>query len=187
MQQAENRRVTLQRKAYEPGDLAGAFVVIAAINDLRLAEAIQAETQEHGQLLNIVDIPRYCSFIMPSVLRREQLTIAVSTEGASPGLAKRIRQSLEEIFPPAYGTYLRLASLARTHLRDNRVSYSKRDDFFGDFYTSDILGNLIEGNTTEAIALVAALLKDYGIDLPAGTLETEFSKEKKDVSSNAQT
>ncbi len=187
LQQAENRRVTLQRKAYEPGDLAGAFVVIAAINDLRLAEAIQAETQEHGQLLNIVDIPRYCSFIMPSVLRREQLTIAVSTEGASPGLAKRIRQSLEEIFPPAYGTYLRFASLARTHLRDNGISYSKRDDFFGDFYTSDILGNLIEGNTTEAIALVAALLKDYGIDLPAGTLETEFSKEKKDVSSNAQT
>src|SRR2546429_1120470 len=143
LQQAENRRVTLQRKAYEPGDLVGAFVVIAAINDLRLAEAIQAEAQEHGQLLNIVDIPRYCSFIMPSVLRREQLTIAVSTEGASPGLAKRIRQSLEEIFPPAYGSYLRLASLAPTHPRDNGGSYSKRDDLFGHFYTSGILGNLV--------------------------------------------
>jgi precorrin-2 dehydrogenase / sirohydrochlorin ferrochelatase len=185
LQQAEHRQVTLQRKAYEPGDLAGAFVVVAAINDLRVAEAIQAETQEHGQLLNIVDIPQYCSFIMPSVLRREQLTIAVSTEGASPGLAKRIRQSLEEIFPSAYGMYLRLASLARTHLRDNGISYSRRDDFFGDFYTSDVLGKLIKGNTTEAIALVVALLKNYGIDLPAGTLETEFRKEKKDVSSNA--
>ena len=184
LRQAEHSQVALQRKAYEPGDLAGAFVVIAAINDLEIAEAIQAETQEHGQLLNIVDIPRYCSFIMPSVLRREQLTIAVSTEGASPGLAKRIRQNLEEIFPAAYGMYLRLASLARTHLRDNGVSYSRRDDFFGDFYTSDVLEKLIEGNTTEAIALVVSLLKDYGIDIPAGTLETEFSKGKKDVSSD---
>src|SRR5437588_10863792 len=182
--QAEHKRVTLRRKAFEPGDLEGAFVVVAATNDAQLVEAIWTETQKSGQLVNIVDIPERCSFIMPSVLRRQQLTIAVSTEGASPGLAKRIRQSLEEIFPAAYGMYLRLASLARTHLRDNGVSYSRRDDFFGDFYTSDVLEKLVEGNTTEAIALVVSLLKDYGIDIPAGTLETEFSKGKKDVSSD---
>ncbi len=88
--QAEQKQVTLCRKAYQPGDLAGAFVVIAATNDPQLVQTIWAETQERGQLVNIVDIPTYCTFIMPSVLRREQLTIAVSTEGASPGLAKRI-------------------------------------------------------------------------------------------------
>src|SRR5437016_5402678 len=143
LMQAEYKRVTLRRKAYEPGDLEGAFVVVAATNDTQLVEAIWTETQRSGQLVNIVDIPERCSFIMPSILRRGQLTIAVSTEGASPGLAKRIRQNLEEIFPLAYGTYLRLASLARTHLRDKGVSYSKRDDFFGDFYTLDIVGNPI--------------------------------------------
>src|SRR5438270_7847384 len=158
LQQAENRRVTLQRKAYETGDLVGAFVVIAAINDLRLAEAIQAETQEHGQLLNIVDIPRYCSFIMPSVLRREQLTIAVSTEGASPGLAKRIRQSLEELFPPAYGTYIRLAALVRTYLRNSGISYERRDEFFSDFFASDVLRRLEQGDTEQAAVITVALL-----------------------------
>ncbi len=95
---AEDGQVTLRRKAYEPGDLAGAFVVIAATTDVRLAEAIWAETQENGQYVNIVDMPKYCSFIVPSILRRDHLTIAVSTEGASPALAKRIRQELEGLF-----------------------------------------------------------------------------------------
>ena len=185
LEQAEHGQIALQRKAYEAGDLAGAFVVIAATNDPQLVKSIWAETQEGGQLLNIVDVPQYCSFIMPSVLRRGQLTIAVSTEGASPGLAKRIRQSLEEIFPPAYAMYLRLAALARTHLRKSGVSYDERDEFFGNFYTSDVLGQLVEGNTREAIALTAALLQDYDIDVPASTLETELKKETQHVNSGA--
>src|SRR5437588_11245965 len=81
--QSEHKKVMLQRKAYEPGDLAGAFVVIAVTSDPQLIQAIWTETQTHGQLVNIVDVPAYCSFIMPSVLRRGQLTIAVSTEGTS--------------------------------------------------------------------------------------------------------
>jgi precorrin-2 dehydrogenase / sirohydrochlorin ferrochelatase len=185
LEQAEDSAVTLQRKAYEPGDLVGAFVVIAATNDPQLVQSIWAETQESGQLLNIVDVPQYCSFIMPSVLRRGQLTIAVSTEGASPSLAKRIRQSLEEIFPPAYGLYVRLAALSRTHLRNNGVSYDERDNFFGNFYTSDVLGQLVEGNTAEAVALTSALLRDCEIDVPASTLETALKKETQHVNSGA--
>src|SRR5437588_1393338 len=176
--QAEHKRVTLRRKAYEPGDLAGAFVVIAATNDPQLVQAIWTETQERGQLVNIVDIPAHCSFILPSILRREPLTIAVSTEGASPSLAKRIRHDLEEEFPLAYGPYLRLATQARTHLRANNVSYDKRDDFFGDFFTSDVLACLIKGNNTQASLITAALLQKYGINLPASDLETAFAEEK---------
>src|SRR6266571_2059162 len=150
LMQAEYKRVTLHRKVYEPGDLEGAFVVVAATNDTQLVEAIWTETQRSGQLVNIVDIPERCSFIMPSVLRRGQLTIAVSTEGASPGLAKRIRHSLEEFFPIAYGTYVQLAALARAYLRKEGVSYARRDDFFSDFFTSDVLAWLVEGNKAQA-------------------------------------
>jgi len=183
--QAEQKQVTLCRKAYQPGDLAGAFVVIAATNDPQLVQTIWAETQERGQLVNIVDIPTYCTFIMPSVLRREQLTIAVSTEGASPGLAKRIRHSLEEIFPLAYGIYLRLAALARIHLRKNGISYKRRDDFFSDFYTSDVLALLVEGNITQATVITATLLQNYGINVPASVLETGLEEEKEYVNSDA--
>src|SRR5947209_868265 len=167
---AQRDQVMLRYKAYEPGDLAGAFVVVAATEDQQLIEAIWAETQERGQLVNIVDVPARCSFILPSILRRDQLTIAVSTEGASPSLAKRIRHSLEESFPAEYGLYLRLASVARAHLRTNGVPYDRRDDFFKDYYASDVLHTLSEGNTTEAVALITALLQDYGIDVAASTL-----------------
>ncbi|HKF37136.1 MAG TPA: bifunctional precorrin-2 dehydrogenase/sirohydrochlorin ferrochelatase [Ktedonobacteraceae bacterium] len=174
----EQKQVTLRRKAYEPGDLAGAFVVIAATNDPRLVQSIWAETQERGQLVNIVDLPEYCTFILPSILRRGQLTIAVSTEGASPGLAKRIRYSLEETFPPAYGSYVRLAALARTQLRRNGVSYERRDDFFRDFFASEVLHWLTLGNRAQAALFTAALLRDYGIDVPASVLEVDLEREE---------
>ena len=174
LMQAEYKRVTLHRKAYEPGDLEGAFVVVAATNDAQLVEAIWTETQKSGQLVNIVDIPERCSFIMPSILRRGQLTIAVSTEGASPGLAKRIRQNLEEIFPLAYGPYLRLAALARTHLRKNGVSYERRDDFFSDFFTSEVLARLVEGNVAQATVITAELLQRYEVDVSASVLEASL-------------
>ena len=184
LMQAEKKQVTLRRKVYESSDLEGAFIVVAAITDSQLVEAIWAETQKRGQLVNIVDIPERCSFIMPSILRRDQLTIAVSTEGASPSLAKRIRQNLEESFPPAYGTYLRLAALARTHLRKKGVSYERRDDFFSDFFTSDVLARLIEGKVTQATIITAELLRYYGIDVSASVFEASLAEEKKHVNSD---
>lgn len=178
---AEQKRVTLYQKAYEPGDLAGAFVVIAATDDPQLVQAIWNETQERGQLVNIVDVPEYCSFILPSILRRDQLTIAVSTEGASPGLAKRIRHHLEDLFPLAYGGYLRLAALARAHLREKGVPYERRDDFFGDYFSSDVLARLADGNKAQATIITATLLRKYGIDVPASDLEAALDEEKEYV------
>jgi precorrin-2 dehydrogenase / sirohydrochlorin ferrochelatase len=180
LQQAESKQVTLLCKTYEPGDLAGAFVVVAAAESPELVEAIWAETQEHGQLVNIVDMPKYCTFILPSILRREQLTIAVSTEGASPGLAKRIRQELEAYFPRAYGPYLRLAALARARLRAADVSYEQRDAFFADFFTSDVLAHLVNGNTPEAITITANLLRHYGVAVEASTLHEGFTEDEEE-------
>jgi precorrin-2 dehydrogenase len=182
---AEQQKVTLHQKAYERGDLAGAFVVIAATSDAQLMQAIWTETQERNQLLNIVDVPQYCTFILPSILRRGQLTVAVSTEGASPGLAKRIRHELEAHFPPTYGTYLRLASIVRKHLRTGGVSYQRRDDFFGDFFDSDVLAQLDAGNVQQAIAITGDLLQRYDIALSTSDIAAELAEGKYYVNSNA--
>lgn len=176
--QAEHKQVMLHQKAYEAGDLAGAFVVVATTNDPQLVQAIWSETQERGQLVNIVDVPAYCSFILPSILRREPLTIAVSTEGTNPSLAKRIRHDLEAIFPPAYGTYLQLATRARTHLRQHGVSYERRDEFFNDFHTSNVLARLAEGDIQQAAAITASLLQNYGIDVSANVLAAGLEEER---------
>jgi len=180
VRQAESKQVTLRRKTYQRGDLAGAFVVVAVAESPELVEDIWTETQEHGQLVNIVDMPARCTFILPSILRREQLTIAVSTEGASPGLAKRIRQELEAHFPLAYGPYMRLAALARTRLRESGVSYEQRDSFFADFFTSDVLAQLVKGNIADAITITADLLRRYGVAVAADTLYEGLEEEEEE-------
>jgi precorrin-2 dehydrogenase/sirohydrochlorin ferrochelatase len=168
---AARGEVTLRRKAYASGDLAGAFIVVAAVTyDQPLVEAVWAETQARGQLTNIVDVPARCNFIVPSILRRDQLTIAVSTEGAAPGLAKRIRQRLEGLFPPAYGAYLRLGAVARAHLRGHGVSYNRRDQFFGDYVASGALARLAEDDTAGAAAVTSALLSRYDVETLAEEL-----------------
>ncbi len=173
---AARQEITLHQKAYEPGDLAGAFVVVAtATHDPQLAEAIWNEAQERGQLVNIVDLPARCSFIIPSILRRGQLTISVSTEGASPSLSKRIRQRLEGLFPSAYDSYMQIAVIARTHLRQQGIPYDQRDDFFGEFFSSEILTLLTEDNMPQALALTAELLQRYGVPISTDTLTMELA------------
>ena len=163
--------VSLCAKAYAPGDLAGAFVVVASTRDPEEIAAIRAETRQRNQLLNVVDVPAACDYIVPSILRRGQLTIAVSTEGASPSLAKRIRQRLEAQFPPTYAAYLRLAAAARQELRAAGVAYDRRDDFFATYDTSGVLALLDAGNSNGAAALTAVLLRNYGVAASLVALE----------------
>ncbi|SRR5579875_226882 len=181
---AGQQRISLRQKVYEPGDLAGAFVVVAATGDRAFARTLWQEAQANGQLINIVDIPSCCSFILPSILRRGQLTISVSTEGASPGLARRIRQQLEDSFPSAYDAYLRLASVARARLRSAGVSYEQRDAFFGDFFASDVLAQLVRGAQAQAVARTTELLQAYGVDVAASVLLAEFEEEQAHVNTH---
>ncbi len=170
---AERGSVKLCPRQYSPDDLAGAFVVVAATSDPNLSEAIWQETQRRQQLVNIVDQPERCSFILPSILRRGPLTIAVSTEGTSPSLAKRIRQQLEERFPAAYAPYLHLAAAARARLRAAGIPYKTRDEFFGEYAASDALARLEQHDWAAAAETTASLLRGYGIDANAAELGEE--------------
>jgi len=172
-----NHAVTLRYKAYEHGDLVGAFMVIAATtHNPELSEAIWNEAQEHRQLINIVDVPSRCNFILPSILRRGHLTISVSTEGTSPGLAKRIRQHLEDLFPSAYTAYFQLAAIARTYIKNHGLSYKERDTFFGEFFNAGILEFLIDGDQVEALNTTVQLLQQYKIDISVTTLINDMKE-----------
>ncbi|GCE13788.1 precorrin-2 dehydrogenase/sirohydrochlorin ferrochelatase family protein [Tengunoibacter tsumagoiensis] len=168
---AQMKAVTLRYKNYAYGDLEGAFVVVAsATYEPELAQAIWQEAQERNQLVNIVDVPKLCNFIVPSILRRGQLTISVSTEGASPGLAKRIRQRLEKLFPNEYASYLRIATVARQYLKEHALSYAQRDAFFEAYFHSDILELLVEGDEVEALATTVRLLRSHNVEVSAATI-----------------
>ncbi len=99
-------RITLELRAFAPNDLDDAFLAIVATASRGLNESIYREAQRRRVLCNVVDVPEYCDFYYPAVVRRGDLQIAVSTSGHSPSLAQKIRQQLERQFGPAYAQWV---------------------------------------------------------------------------------
>ena len=95
-------KIELELRAFSAGDLDGKFLAVAATASHSLNELIYREAQRRGVLCNVVDVPEYCDFYYPAVVRRGDLQIAISTAGRSPSLAQRIRQQLERQFGAEY-------------------------------------------------------------------------------------
>lgn len=106
--QIDDGHIDAMERRYQSGDLAGVRLVIAATDDPVTNEAVWREAQDTGCLVNVVDDPLRCNFFVPATVRRGALTLAVSTSGKSPLLARRIRQELEAQFEPAYEAYVDL-------------------------------------------------------------------------------
>ena len=98
--------VTWARREYREGDLAGAFLAVAATATPEVNRAVFAEAQERGVLVNAVDDPPFCDFYFPSVVRRGELQIAISTAGESPALAQRLRKEINAALPLDAGEWL---------------------------------------------------------------------------------
>ena len=92
---ADTGVIHLEKRVYEEGDLEGAFVVIAATNDNTVNRRIADEAESLGVLLNVADVTHLCNFIAPSVVRKGEVTVAISTAGLSPALARKLRETLE--------------------------------------------------------------------------------------------
>ena len=108
--------ITLARRPYRSGDLAGAFLAIAATDDRAVNGAVWAEAEARGVLLNAVDDPPHCSFIAPAIHRQGDVAVAVSTAGKSPALAARLRERIGKLIGPEYGTLLELLGELRAEL-----------------------------------------------------------------------
>ncbi|MGH9495199.1 MAG: precorrin-2 dehydrogenase/sirohydrochlorin ferrochelatase family protein [Candidatus Sulfotelmatobacter sp.] len=98
--------IELELRAFTPDDLDGAFMAIVATASRPINERVYNEAQRRGILCNVVDVPDLCDFYYPSVVRRGDLQIAVSTAGQSPSLAQTIRQQLEKQFGPGYAEWV---------------------------------------------------------------------------------
>lgn len=101
-EQAGKRILTWYPRSFVPGDVDGAFLVIAATNSPAVNEAVYRACTERGVLCNVADDPEHCHFFYPAVVRRGALQIAISTGGRSPALAHRLRVELEQQFGPQY-------------------------------------------------------------------------------------
>ena len=104
---AREGKIDLEIRHFQADDLDGAFLAVVATSSRTLNERVYDEAQRRGVLCNVVDVPDLCDFYYPSVVRRGDLQIAVSTAGNSPSLAQKIRQQLEKQFGPAYAEWVR--------------------------------------------------------------------------------
>jgi precorrin-2 dehydrogenase/sirohydrochlorin ferrochelatase len=149
-----DRAITVYERPYHAGDLTGFTLVFAATDDETLHEQIAAEAKEAGILLNVVDRPAVCSFIVPAIVSRGDLTVAVSTGGASPALAKKIRKSLEQSFGPEYDLALRLLARIRKQVESDGRSADQRQQLFTTLVDSPLLDYLRERQLDKLNALL---------------------------------
>jgi uroporphyrin-III C-methyltransferase / precorrin-2 dehydrogenase / sirohydrochlorin ferrochelatase len=119
---SEAGRIAVERRVYRAGDLRGARLAYAATSDTQVNQAVREEARSEGIWLNVIDQPDLCDFITPALVRRGDLTIAVSTNGRCPALSKQIREELERRYGPEYAATVERLGELRDRARAARES-----------------------------------------------------------------
>jgi siroheme synthase-like protein len=141
-----------------PADLEGVFMVIASTDDTEVNIKVYDDAEKRAMLVNIVDVPPLCNFILPAIVRTGPLAIAISTAGASPALAKRMKREVSDLFGEEYARLAVILNDARGWAKGTLPTYQDRKDFFegivnGDPDPIELLGT---GRETEVLALIEA-------------------------------
>ncbi|HEV8305815.1 MAG TPA: siroheme synthase CysG [Gemmatimonadales bacterium] len=162
--------VELRERPYRPGDLAGAFLAIAATDDGAVNEAVWAEAEQRGILLNAVDDLPHCSFIAPSVHRRGDVTVAVSTAGKSPALAVRLRERIGRAIGPEYAAFAEMLGALRPAVAARVPDPRARLELWYRIVDSNVVELLRRGDRDGAERRVAQLIDAAGAGEPGGPL-----------------
>lgn len=155
---AEEKRMTALVRPYRDGDLHGFSLVFAATDDEELQRRLAADAREAGIFINVVDRPALCSFIVPALVTQGDLTVAVSTGGASPALAKKIRQDLQQHFGPEYALALVLLARVRELVTREVQSLDDRQRLFTALVESPLLHYLREKDTDHVNMLLQQIV-----------------------------
>jgi len=160
---ARDGRIRHLERDYEPGDMFDAVLVYAASDDAELHRRLHTEARERGIPINVADAPALCTFIVPAVLTRGALKIAVSTEGASPAMASRIRQRLKRLFGPEYGLALEVLRATRHHLKASEPDIQVRARKLTALAASRI-PEYLRGGNLDAVERILRRHLDVGFD-----------------------
>jgi precorrin-2 dehydrogenase / sirohydrochlorin ferrochelatase len=136
---ASDNRLECVAEVYDARHLAGALVVIAATDDAAVNARVAADARKAGALVNVVDRPALCDFIVPATIERGRLRIAISTGGAAPSLARKLRERLQRQFGPEYATYLDVMDEVRKDLLARDLPADLRRRIFERLSEDDII------------------------------------------------
>jgi siroheme synthase-like protein len=134
---ASEGSIAWERRPYRESDLDGAFLVIAATGESEVNIAVYEGAERRAMLVNVVDVPPLCNFILPAIVRNGPLAIAISTQGASPALAKRIKREIAESFGEPYARLALLLNEARGWAKATLPTYQDRKAFFEGIVNGD--------------------------------------------------
>ncbi len=155
---ASEGSITLKKRAYRSDDLTGRFLVIGATDDESLNRQVSKDAERAHTLCNIADRPEVCNFILPSIVRRGDLVITISTSGKSPALAKQLRQKLETQFGKEYAEFLLLMGAIRKKLLSQAHEPEAHKGLFNKLIDSNILNLIHEGKKDDINALLYNIL-----------------------------
>ena len=137
-QLADEGSIRWERRTYAgPADLEGVFMVIAATNDTDVNIGVYEDAERRAMLVNVVDVPPLCNFILPAIVRSGPLAIAISTAGASPALAKRIRNEIADEYGEPYARLAVLLNDVRGWAKGTLPTYQDRKEFFESIVNGD--------------------------------------------------
>ena len=157
---ARRREIRHIARRFRPADLTGAWLVYASTDDQAINELVYRSATRRRVFTNVVDQKPLCSFIAPAIVKRGPLVIAISTGGASPTVAKRLRQELERTLGSEYGRLLRFLRALREPAKVRLPRYQDRKRYFDRVVTGRI-ATLVRSNKLEAARRAALqLLKD---------------------------
>lgn len=152
-------KIRHKKRTYQKGDLRGAFVVIAATSS---EETNRKVAQDAEHLINVTSIPAEGNFIVPSMIKRGPLMIAISTEGASPAVSKAIRKEIEKNYDREFIRYLRFVELVRKKAMKMISDSKKREKFLKYLASEPIVDTLRNNGFNETSRKVLAALKKAG-------------------------
>jgi len=152
----DERSIQWERREYRTADLERAFLVIAATDDTEVNIAVHEDAQERAMLVNVVDVPPLCNFILPAIVRSGPLAIAISTAGASPALAKRMKREIAELFGEHYARLAVMLNDARGWAKATLPTFQERRAFFDSIVAGDPdpIALLRDGDEAAVLALI---------------------------------
>jgi precorrin-2 dehydrogenase/sirohydrochlorin ferrochelatase len=155
--------IAWERREYRTGDLEGALIAIAATDDTDVNIHVFDDAEARAMFVNVVDVPPLCNFILPAIVRTGPLAVAISTAGASPALAKRMKREIAEMFGEAYAELAVLLNEARGWAKGTLPTYQDRKAFFEGIVNGDPdpVELLRAGCADEVRALIAEAQRAY--------------------------
>ena len=167
----KKRKLKLLKRAYKQGDLNGAVLAVSASSSKAVNRAVHTDAVIEGIPVNVVDDPDRCSFIVPSVVDRSPLVLAISTSGKGPAFSRKLREALEETIGTEYAVFVELLGRIRNKLLNDGVNSAKKKRVVKALTDSPLPGLLLANSTREVDAYLRELigegytLKDLGIKL----------------------